>query len=1071
MNEAGNKSPLRTVPTLVRAARRRLYFLFAVISFLIAALVPQHVRAQDGSTSLQGVIEDASGARIPTAVVVVTDASRGLHFQETTDAQGNFTFGMLPPGRYDVIASAPGMATRSSHGVDLLVGGTSTVQLRLRPAAASQTVTVTAPAPVLETQGGDISNVVTQQAIEGLPLNGRRFTDLALLSPDVVQDPRGLTSNSNGDLSVGGVRGFQNSFLVDGADDNNSFFAQARGRYRAPYQFSDEVIQEFRVSKNSYSAELGRSGGAVFNVVTKSGTNQWHGSGFYYLRDSVFDAQQPYADSKPDDRQQQFGGTIGGPIRKDRIFLYAGFDQHLLTVPSIVQFGGGTRTVVPQPADYDYTDQQMVFAAAQKLDSMGGTYPTTMQGNAGFAKVDFHVSPKQLAFVRLSTSMLTGTNNVFFDPSSPVTGYAASANGTENVHTESVAAALVSSWSPNLATNLRLQFSRDLQQSSSNSDQPWTKIYDLVNGFGGASILPRETNEKKLHLADTVSYEHGRMHWKFGGDFIQAWTYNYYPYLFGGEYYFDDVKVNPFTYAPEKYGEPLTPLRAFAHDVPRYYMQDFGNAVSHPDSRFYAAFVQNTFRMTESFTLNLGLRYDLQTFEPGALQSNPLYAPAGKVPTDLNNFSPRLGFAYSTHGEHPLVIRGGGGLFYMPIPAMYASQVASDTGQSSQLFLDMMQPAQAALFSSYPNVLVNCPPGTMVCKPPAALAPYLTTTISAFAPNFQTPHTEQANIGVQQEFGSRIVASASYEYVHGINEIRSLDVNLPAPTITDYPIYNDTGSVFLGMAQVASFATWQTTPSLTCPYPPCINPVQRPIPQLGTINSFQSESSSIYNGLTVSVKRLLSHGMYFQVGYTLAKAMDDGPDALVVGRPGNVQNSYLATAEWGPSTNDERHRFVAAWVAEPKFKLTNGTLSALANHWKLSNVVTAGSGRPLNATIAGDPNGDANIYNDRLPGYIRNAFMGPNYFSTDVRLTRIVKCGERAVWNISAESFNLFNRTNAMVQVSDDGFYNSAGQFIAYTTTAKGKVYPGEFLVNSGFLTPTNAYAPRQVQLALRLSF
>ena len=158
----------------------------------------------------------------------------------------------------------------------------------------------------------------------------------------MIQDPRGLTSDSNGDLSFGGVRGFQNSFLVDGTDDNNSFFAQARGRYRAPYQFSNEVIKEFRVSSNSYSAELGRAGGAVFNVVTKSGTNQWHGSGFYYLRDREFDAAASLTPpSKPDDRQQQFGGTLGGPIRKDRVFFYAGFDQHLLTVPSVVQFANG----------------------------------------------------------------------------------------------------------------------------------------------------------------------------------------------------------------------------------------------------------------------------------------------------------------------------------------------------------------------------------------------------------------------------------------------------------------------------------------------------------------------------------------------------------------------------------------------------------------------------------------------------------------------------------------------------------------------------------------------------------
>lgn len=1066
---------MRTLPgTALPGYSRIRFFVLVGGGFLLALLlvISCDLTAQDGSTSLQGIIEDASGARIVAASITVTDVSRGLRMQTITDGQGGFNFAMLPPGRYDVTASAPGMGTRTSRGVELLVGGISVVQLRLAPTAPTQTITVSAQSTPVETHTVDVSNMVTQRAIQDLPLNGRRFTDLALLSSDITQDPRGLTSDSNGDLSVGGVRGFQNSFLVDGTDDNNSFFAQARGRYRAPYQFSNEVIKEFRVSPNTYSAELGRAGGAVFNVATKSGTNNWHGSGFYYLRDRDFDAGQPYTSDQPNDRQQQFGGSIGGPIRKDRVFFYAGYDQDLLSVPSIVQFANGSSSIVPQPADYDYKDQQLVVAAAQKLNKMGGTFPTTMRGNAGFAKFDFNLSPKHLAFLRLSTSMLTGANNVFFDPSSPITSYPVTANGTENVRTESVAASLISSWTTSLATNLRLQYSRDVQQSIANSDDPWTKIYDVVAGFGGSSILPRNTTEHKLHIADTVSYEHGRMHWKFGGDFIQAWIYNYYPHLFGGEYYFDDIRVNPWTFTPMRYGEPLTPLRAYAHGVPRYYMQDFGNAVSHPNSRLYGAFVQNTFQLSRSLTLNLGLRYDLQTLEPGALQSNPLYAPSGKVPADQNNFSPRIGFSYSVGERHALVIRGGAGIFYMTIPSMYASQVATDNGlQQTHLFLDLAQPAQASLFPKYPARLVNCPAGATVCTPPPILAPYLTTQISAFSPNFQTPHTERANISVQRELARNVVATVSYEYVRGVNEIRSLDRNLPKPVMTEFPVYNDTGSVFLGMYDVASFVTTQTTRSLTCPYPPCLNPLQRPDPRLGTINSFESEATSTYSGMTMSLKRQMNHGMYFQVGYTLAKAMDDGPDALVVGRPGNVQNAYATSLEWGPSTTDQRNRFVAAWVAEPKFRFSKGTLNKTLNNWKVSSVLTAGSGRPLNATMAGDPNGDGNIYNDRLPGYIRNAFIGPDYFSTDMRITRSIRCGEHVVWNLTAESFNVFNRTNSRVQISDDGFYNSAGQFVAYSTRVGGKVYPGQYLVNSRFLMPTNAYAPRQVQFSLRLSF
>ncbi len=191
-----------------------------------------------------------------------------------------------------------------------------------------------------------------------------------------------------------------------------------------------------------------------------------------------------------------------------------------------------------------------------------------------------------------------------------------------------------------------------------------------------------------------------------------------------------------------------------------------------------------------------------------------------------------------------------------------------------------------------------------------------------------------------------------------------------------------------------------------------------------------------------------------------------------MGRPGNVQNAYATALERGLSVTDQRNRFLAAVVVDPRpLELGNTLLNALANHWKLSSVMTLGSGRPFSATMAGDANQDGNSYNDRLPGYKRNAFIGPDYFTTDVRLTRIIKMGTRAQMELLAESFNLTNRTNSRVIISDDGFYNSAGQFVAYSTKVAGKMYPGQFQINSQFLLPTSAYAPRQVQLSLRLNF
>jgi len=226
------------------------------------------------------------------------------------------------------------------------VGGVTEIEFKLQIAGARENVTVSAEPRAVETQPRGLSAVIDERAILNLPLNGRRFTDLCLLTSQATQDPRGLNSTSNGDLAFGGIRGFQTSYLVDGGDNNNAFFAQARGRYRAPYQFSNEVIQEFRVSPNSVSAEAGRAGGAVVNVVTKSGSNKFHGAGFYYLRDSRFDAQTSELNIKPTSQQHQFGFTFGGPLRRNRVFFFAGYDQHIFHEPTVVPFVNGGTSVM-----------------------------------------------------------------------------------------------------------------------------------------------------------------------------------------------------------------------------------------------------------------------------------------------------------------------------------------------------------------------------------------------------------------------------------------------------------------------------------------------------------------------------------------------------------------------------------------------------------------------------------------------------------------------------------------------------------------------------------------------------
>ena len=1049
---------------------RRPSLVLPLVLSLVAA-----VPAQDASTgALRGTVSDASGARIAGVEVRLISAQTGVERTAVTTQEGSFVFDILPPGEYGVQVNAPAMATLRRYGIQVEVGGAVELALGLEVAGSRETVTVSAAPQMVETVPSAISSVLDERAITELPLNGRRFSDLALLTPGVTQDPRSLTSDSNGDLAFGGIRGFQTSFLVDGVDDDNAFFSQERGRYRAPYQFSNDVIQEFRVSSNSYGPELGRSASAVINVVTRSGSNQWHGSIFEFYRDGGLGAGYPNISIKPPNRQDQFGFTLGGPIKRNRVFFFVGFDQHIFHIPTVVQFANGATSVVPQPTDYEASDQALVFAAAASLSQLGGEFRTALVGNTGFGKLDFVLSPHNHLSARLSTSRYWGENNVFFDPASPITTFGINNNGEEQVATESVVVTLISALRPRLTSHLRLQFSRDLENSYANSSDTLTKIYDITDGFGRSSILPRATREHRLQLVETLSLDGRRHQWKFGGDVHQTWIYDYFPSLFGGEYYFDSIKVNPFTFVPQEGGLPLSPLRAYAHMVPRYYIQNFGDAVSHPNTTEYAAFAQDTIRISGHFALSLGLRYDLQTFDTSNMVGNPLWPETGKMPLNPHNFAPRAGFAWTLGDVSPVVVRAGFGIFYTRIPQIYNSAIETQNGlRQTDLFLDASNFYDRQLFPQYPNPLVNCPPAALMCTLPANLNGTLVSNVSAFSPSFHTPYAMQASLSVEREVGKKFTITGSYLYVHGEHLIRVRDVNLPPPLTVTYPVFDSTGTQFLGTYySEQSFATWQLTPTLTCPFPPCVNPLQRPVPGLGSINEFDGAASSIYHGLTISANRRMSSGLYFRLAYTWAEAFDDVQDALVAGSPGNVQNSYNPNADWGRSVTDQRHRVVACAIYELNpFDRSHEELRRWFNHWKVATIVTVGSGRPVNPTIAGDPNQDGNTENDRLPGVPRNAYAGPNYASTELRLSRHFLLREHGKLELMVESFNLFNRDNKRMTISDSGFTNSAGDFVLGEMKVGGTVYPGYYTTNPNFLVPTIAYAPRQVQLAVKYRF
>jgi hypothetical protein len=1051
-----------------------------IVPFLIILSVG--LAAQDSATgAIRGTVLDSTGSRIARASIVVVNTATGTRYTASSDGEGRFAFELLPAGDYSARVVAEGMSPQVTPQLHVDVGGAAALEFRLTVAGAQEKVTVSAAPAVVETQPSAVSTLLDERAIGDMPLNGRRFSDLMLLSPGVTQDPRSLNSATNGDLAVGGIRGFQNSFLVDGGDYNNAFFAQARGRYRAPYQFSTEVVQEFRVSTNSYSAELGRSGGAVVNVVTKSGTNHVHGTAFYHLRDSSFGAADPFLAFKPHNRQQQVGGTIGGTLKRNEIFFFAGFDQHMFHVPNVVEFLDGSSKVVPQPGsgpytpgDYDSTDQALVFATAAQLTSLAGEYPAGQIGNSAYAKLDINLTPHHQLALRVNTSRYWGSNNVFLDPGSPVTYDSISNNGEEEVATETGSLSLISGLSPRWISHLRAQFSRDQQQSYSNTSDVLVKIPTILDGKGRSNLLPRQTHEHRLHVAETLSFEGHRNSWKLGGDSLLTWIYDFFPSQQSGEFLFYPIKVDPLTWEPMEGGLQLTPLRAYAHEIPHYYLQNFGGAASHPDTNEYAAFAQDTVRVTDRLAVNLGFRWDLQTFTTAGLVSNPLFPPSGKVPFQPYNFAPRAGLAYSIGNNRPLVIRAGYGIFYVRIPQMYNSVIQTENGiTDAQVFLNNTRYWDQQVFPTYPNPLVSCPLSAATCSLPTGFTQGVTNQVSAFAPNFVTPRVQQASITFEKEVAGRTTLSVSLLNVRGEHLIRALDVNLPQPAALTYPIFDSTGSIFQGgYYTVDSFATWQFTQTLDCSFPPCINPLGRPIAQLGAINEFQSAASSLYNGATLSINRRVARGTYMRLSYTYARAMDDGQDALVAGQPATVQNSYVPNAERGPSVTDQRHRLVAAFSVEPRpFHRGHELLGHFFNDWKFSTVVNYGSGRPVNATVDGDPNQDGNDLNDRLPGYRRNAFTGPDYATADLRVTRKIRLSERCRFDLVAESFNLFNRDNQRVAITSNGLIATASTFVQSSVTAGVATYPGYYELPGNFMKPNAAYAPRQVQLALKLVY
>jgi hypothetical protein len=993
----------------------RIIFCGVIALLLLTAVSSGPAFAQTEATggAIEGSVTDQSGAVVPGAQVTARNLATGLTRSMTTDSTGYYRIPALPVGEYEVTVQASGFNPAKAPSVKLTVGQVLTVNFTAAVAGTKQTITVTEQAPVVETTRSSVSNTVNEVSIADLPVNGRNFIDFVLLTPGVTRD------NRLGDISFAGQRGTLNSLQIDGTDNNNTFFGQTLGRTgsgRAPYQFSEDSVKEFQVNSNSYSAEFGRAGGAVINVVTKSGTNGFHGTVFEFYRDKSLNANDFFNNSlnrpKSPFHFNQFGGNIGGPIVKNKAFFFFDYDGQRNTTPNVVFLGG------KQPFPTDAATQRGLAL----LTPLANSWNRTQNQDVFLGKVDWYLT---------ANNHLTGRfNHQRFKGEGFENGGAQNSSqhtGASNVFTDTVSATLTSVLWKNTVNEARFQFARDKEPGLANSDNPEAVINQggqTVLTIGRNSFSPRETTIKRVQFVDNVAHTFGRHNLKVGIDVNIDRILNFFPGNFFGAYTFNS-------------------LASFAGGVPNGTGEQFVQAFpgsgttgpfTFPDFWELGWFVQDEFHVASNLTLNFGLRYDIQDFnQPPTKNADPQLAAAGidtsVLNTDKNNFGPRFGFAWKPKGSDKLVVRGGYGIFYGRTPSIMVGTAHSNNGINVQTLT-----FRGASVPTYPNILSAIPTGAVLPAP----------TIFAFSKDYVQPYVQQGSFGIEYEIMKDTSLTVSYLGVRGVKLQRTIDRNLAPPTLRTLPTSDGTPVAF---------------PFFSSP---------RPLSHFLRIATFESDANSIYHGMSVSLNKRFSRNYQLMASYTFSKVIDDVPDATSVvpfssGDDGKqIFNAFDVRSDRALGINDQRHRFVVSgvWNLSNYAKgLANPFARALAGGWSLSAILTAQSGQPYTGKVGGgDLNGDSNQQTDRFPGVGRDTFTLPNFVSLDPRVTREIPIHERARMQFIFEGFNIFNRTNFnSVRTTQWSLQTLAGQLT--------------LVRQSNFGTPLSTAGPRILQLAVKITF
>jgi hypothetical protein len=1196
-----------------------------LLSFLFATFVA-HAQGVGSSGEITGTVTDASGAVLPKATVNVVDTQTGLKRTVVTNDTGQFRAAGLSPAIYDVSAELRGFATLIRRSVTVAIGQTVISDFRLKPSQVATVVEVTDQPPVVETERGSQADRISQEYIADLPIDRRDYLTFTLLAPGVSdatrlagdQDFRVKQTPQSG-LSFYGSNGRGNSITVDGGETSGDSGGQR-------LTLSQDAVQEFQINRSNYTAELGSATGASINIVTKSGTNNAHGSLYGFFRNDAMDARDPFAFSsalatdptyanfnttstgnpiKNSLSRQQYGGTIGFPLRKDKTFLFASFEGlrqnsqnsvPLLTNSSI--FAGPSAAATTNPfaqSDARFAQQSVVTTLATSSASSvtcfpGVTLPPALCAFALQSVLAVNPSPGSNPFVSPGQAALNGflvnqfetQGGVFpyntreylasgrvdhrFDVNNEISltyryGHdleqspdlqsltAFSAGSSIHTYDNNLQAAWYRQFSPTIQNEARVQW--DYNSFNVIPNEPGEvglQIPSFINNLGTSIFIPNLTILRRYEFADNLTVIRGHHTFKFGGYELLRGNHTESHTFFPGRFVFGSLPgflispclaptpppgvTNPCAGGTIASGAGINPLQSASFGLPQVYQQGFGDPTypyyTRPLTAFYG---QDSWKVTPSFTLNYGLRYELDT----------QFAP---LTTYKKDFAPRVSFAWDPFKDHKTVIRGGYGIFYGPVDVQIpdvdlslgvvngnksavenrgsaGGQVAnlvstcgisvgappnqipiipgngsSPCNREISIYVDPLGGVSTlglkgpevifpTLFNGgAPGNLIQCTtptPGNAACITPAAVAQFGINVTNngpigplqvAFVnqPGYRPPIAQQASFGIEREMAPGFSVSLSGIYSHTQRLPVAIDTNLlPAP-FTTVPLAN---------GQTVSYRNWNTSPGADPlggtevpqgamgPVYPCATSVQCFVnPLVVQNNQYSSQAYAVYEGGIVEVKKRFSDHFTLFGNYTFSKGFDTSTDYNSDYGPQDPTNLNLDRAL---SEFDERHKVVIAGVFDSPLK------QSILSGFQLAPIFSYHSGHPFNLLAGGEVNGNNHTTNERPIGAPRDTGLGPDYVDFDMRLSWRHKLGERANLQITAEGFNLANRTNFASVNNEVG--PLFGLTSGFTTFNVHGIRPGTALLGGGTAsssTPlafTSAFPKRQIQLGVRITF